>query len=197
MRTTILTTIAMLALSAIGAAQRFQWDERPEGYKSPSKAVSYSLAGTIVPAGIGLLAVKSGDDGYFAGAMIGTGLIMGPCAGYIYGGESGRGIKRALGRTMAGGAFFALGFLLNSSSDSGNEPDGEFSPVPEIPAGAPFFLIGSAFVVIHAVYDIAAVDNHVRKHNKKLGGEKQVRIVIVPACFPDSDAAGLSLNVAF
>jgi uncharacterized membrane protein YgdD (TMEM256/DUF423 family) len=197
MKTVIKAMLAGLILTGAAAAQQIEWNEKPEGYKSPSTAVSYSMAGTFVPAGIGLLAARSGGNSYFAGAMIGTGFILGPGAGYIYGGESGRGIKRALGRTVVGGTFFALGFLLNESSDSGNEPDAEFSPVPEIPAGVPFLLIGGAFVVIHAVYDITVVDNHVRKHNEKIMGETQGGIAITPMYFADSGAAGMSLSITF
>jgi len=129
---------------------------------SPSLAWGLSFTATVVPVAVALLSHSEA-----ANVVAGAGVLMGPAAGYFYGGCVGRGVQGILLRTAAVGA----GVGIIASWDPHSEV---------VDAGLVYALIGlAAFVSIDALYDIGMVSEHVRVRNevrRSLGLEPTLRM---------------------
>ena len=139
-----------------------------------------SLSGTVIPVGAALAEAVQPQ-------WVITGIFLGPSLGYFYGGEAGRGLKGIAVRgsvaaaSLLVGAELGLEFNIFGTGDADDE-------------GWPIVILGAAFVTGHAIYDIAKVKGAVRKHNHQL---QERSLSVVPTYFPDSDAAGLALQLTF
>jgi len=151
--------------------------------KSENAALALSALGTLIPIGLGLAATgaSEGPEGSpLPGIMILSGVLVGPSLGYFYGGLPWRGLASMglrLGGTVAVGAAIAI---------SWNDADNSSA---EMLAWS-----GAALLVGSMVYDIASVKRTVRKHNRSL---REKALIITPAYFAKSGAAGLQMQIKF
>ena len=129
------------------------------GVKSESKALLYSLAGTVVPVGAGIAMAGSNADGAddgAAAAVFCAGLIAGPSLGHFYAGRPKRALIGVGIRTVCVlGMAIAVG---NSLADF----SGDNSTSNDVLAGASLLLCAGS-----AIYDIADAPQSARKHNVK------------------------------
>lgn len=150
--------------------------------KSPSKALVWSLCGTILPniIGISMDAVSDKEDVEIAAAAVANaGTVLGPSVGYFYGGVHKRGWTGSAIR----GVFTGF-FLLAANEAEDSRGDGE-----ELVASAI-----ATFIIVHAIVDIAQVDGAVRKRNEKL---RQTGWMLTPKYFAKSKTPGLQLQITF
>ena len=183
MRRSALVALALALVTALGVpgVVRAQDNPTPDtvmaplndvpGLKSEGTASLLSLAGTLLPIGLGV-AMTASDDQSAAGALlISTGLYFGPAAGYWYGGASGRGWKGVgirFGTAFA--AVLAIGVICASRTCVfGDVDDGTIAAAVIVALGASVAIVGSA------IYDIANVDRHVRNYNQGLRADRQRR----------------------
>jgi hypothetical protein len=148
--------------------------------KSEGAALCWSLLGTVVP-----VVGTSVAGGEFVLAT--AGIFVGPSLGYFYGGETARGLKGIAIRGCVATASLLIGAELGLEFDifgTGDADDDGWAIVG----------LGAGFVMGHAIYDIAKVKSTVRKHNEKLRARS---LGIVPTYSPNSDAAGLALQMTF
>jgi hypothetical protein len=183
-KTWITAAAAFLIVCRIAGAQ-----ELARQYKSPAKARSFSALGTVAPIGIGVLSAVSGN-GAGSVILIGGGIILGPSAGYFYGGVGRRGWQGAAIRFCATGlATYSLEQSISASLRSDDDNAGDLWGL--------VFLGASVVLVADIIYDISAVNDHVRSRNEKLFGKGQSAISIYPEYFADSGASGIQLEITF
>ena len=153
------------------------------GLKSEGTATLLSLAGTILPIGLGVAMAASenqgsDDQGGAGGLLIITGLYFGPAAGYWYGGASGRGWQGVGIRFVM---TFVAGLAIASICSGDNcdifGDDSAFGAAAIVGLGASVAILGSA------IYDIAVVRKHVRNYNQRLLG---ARLSLAPIASPAS-----------
>ncbi|HEX9917424.1 MAG TPA: hypothetical protein VGB16_06765 [candidate division Zixibacteria bacterium] len=173
--------------------------------KSENVGLCYSLLGTFVPIGTGIL-IWILDEPYYVEhdrpdryggdwlekkdpsrvipvALIASGLIVGPSMGYFYAGESWRGFKGVAIRLGTGG-ITVLCMALCYDSDLDN--------YATLFGGIGF--ISSIVFLIDVIYDIAKVKSTVRKHNLAL---HKTALILAPRYFVDSKACGVGLQIKF
>ena len=175
---------AFLLLTAATQAQDRGYSNLTFQPKSEGAASAWSLLGTAIPVATGIAMAHNHELVTPGVLLVASGIIVGPSLGYFYGGCGNRGgtgiaIRLGLGTLTFGG------MVIGASSSSGWDGLG-------IAVGV--FLAGSGVITIHALYDIAKVESTVRKHNQKMQARS---LGIVPTYSPDSDAAGLALQMTF
>ena len=173
--------------------------EEHQGLPSPHRAVRLSTAATALPIAFGVLAIPAAHSaplvvgvGLVAGVY--GGIILGPTAGYAYGGVGGRGAEGAFLRLALVTVPPALAYALvgeggNSSTNFVPLRDRESAMVA---AG----VLGTLAAGVCAAYDVAAVGAHVDRRNRALiGNETTLRIE--PAAAPFTHAPAVALTVRF
>ncbi len=150
---------------------------RAQETKSEGTASLLSFTATLLPIGLGVAMVASDDQSGAGTLLIGTGLYLGPAAGYWYGGASRRGWKRVGIRFgITGAAILAIGGIC--SGDNCNMDDGAALGAAMIVA-----LGASVAIVSSAIYDIANVHRHVRNYNQGLP-RRRARLSLAPIASP-------------
>lgn len=169
---------------------------------SPGKALTWSLAWTLVPIVAGTVMwnirdphVHSSHDDHegfnpsLPLVLIASGVIIGPSAGYIYGDCAGRGHTGIAIRGILTAATIVTVKAVADSYESTGFMD--FSGLEEtITAGA----VGCGIIVIDAIYDLARVQHNVQAQNNR---KQATRIGLVPGFSPSSGTPTLSLQVKF
>jgi hypothetical protein len=154
------------------------------GIKSESRAVLFSLAGTIVPVGAGIAMAGSNaegaDDGAAAAIFCG-GLIVGPSLGHFYAGRPKRALIGVGIRTVC-----VLGMAIAVGNSLADFSGGNSSSNDAL-AGVSLLLCAGS-----AIYDIATVTHSVRIHN--VATEEGV-IGLAPSLV--GHAPGLRVDVRF
>ena len=152
---------------------------RAQETKSEGTASLLSLTGTLLPIGLGVAMAASDDQSGAGTLLIGTGLYLGPAAGYWYGGASGRGWKGVGIRFgITGAAILAIGGIC--SGDNCNifgDDGGALGAAMIVALGASVAIVGSA------IYDIANVHRHVRNYNQELR-RRRARLSLAPIASP-------------
>ncbi len=182
----------------------YQQEQTPFKLKSENVGLCFSLLGTFVPIGAGVLLwildvpyhVEYDRHAYFPYridrkvtsrvipiALIASGVIVGPSLGYFYAGEGWRGFKGMVIRLGTGG-ITVLCAALCLDSDLHN-----YAVLFE-----DICIISSIVAVTDVIYDIAKVKSAVRKHNSK---PQKTSLILAPKYFTDSNAYGVGLQVRF
>jgi hypothetical protein len=151
--------------------------------KSPSRALAYSLGGTVLLA-----------------PLFGAGLVAGPAAGHFYAGNSGQawaGIGIRSGAFLTAG--LGMGLIWGSTQPTGfkSDPDGEYDPTPPFgdrarTAGVVLFGAGIAALLGSATYDVATVRGATKEQNRS----RAVQAQVAPAVGPH-EQVGLSIRIQF
>lgn len=167
-------------------------EQTPLKLKSETKALRWSLLGTLVPittgVGTGILYSRPNDDPAPALVLIGSGLLIGPSLGYFYGGKSDRGMKGVLIRTgIEVVTMVGAGIAVSSGG-------GDFGDFGNVVAAFIVLAVGQGLVLAHGIYDIAKVKSEVRKYNQSL---QETTLMVAPKYFADSGAPGLQLRITF
>ena len=155
-------------------------------FPNPGTATWMSVGFTVLPVAIDALASSSGNG---SGGLTTLGLLVGPAAGFWYGGVSGKVWPGLLIRTgglllAAVGAVGCELAVYDHATTTGSTSCG---------SGANAFIIGGALVVVgSAIYDIATVGRKVRDHNAQ-----RARAMVVPLFTPSQRRVGLVVTVGF
>jgi hypothetical protein len=143
-------------------------------YQTPQTAAWTSFGAALVPTAAGMM---TGDRS----ALLFTGLVIGPAAGYWYGHVGAKAWPGLLIRT--GGFALAMAGAARCSGRS----------LASCSSGGSAALIGGAAVVASsAIYDIATVQGKVRAHNAAMS-----RAAIVPLFSPSERSVGVAVTVGF
>ena len=167
------------ALSAGTAAALAAQESEPYEAKSAETARRLSLLGTAAPIALGF-AVAGHARGKSFTLLVG-GIVLGPALGYVYAGETGRGIGgaglrlAALGIGAAGAIVICLTNDCNATSAGG-----------ALGAAAVSLLAGGVVTTVLAAVDIIRVADWVRARNQQLAA-----VSVQPTYFPESRTAGL------
>ena len=153
----------------------------PVERKSASRALLYSLGGTVVSAGVGVA---------FPPLLV-AGIIAGPSTGHFYaenGGQAWKGIGiRTGGLLVAGGSAVGIaapGFL--AAAAPGGQETSEPSPVL-----VAVLIAGAGLVVGSGIYDIGTAPSAARDYNERLRADVRV----APTVNPRRGGVGLSVQV--
>lgn len=153
--------------------------------KSPTRALLYSLGGTVGPTAAGLLA---GDS--FGGVVILLGVGLGPAAGHFYAGDSrqawiGTGLRAVgSGVFVVGAASEVAEACLLCSEPSSTENGSDVNAA----------MIGGALLAGgSALYDIVTAPGSAREYNEAHGLSARV----APAVGPRGAPVGLALHLSF
>ena len=162
--------------------------QEPEPYeeKSPYTARMRSILGTAVPlaAAYAIDKIGVGDPGgelAIGGLVLGA-VILGPVLGYVYAGESRRGMAHAGIRAAVVGGTAAVVVSICALGDC----DVLGSPGPELALAALWATAGGVYTAMLIVRDINQVGDRVRARNQRLGA-----VSLRPTYFPESRTAGL------
>ncbi len=148
--------------------------------KSKSKALTYSLVGTLAPIAMSMPLLSSGDG---AGLVLGSfGLLFGPGLGHLYAEDSNRFVSGMFIRGVAG--VFAIYSISNIDILSDDDDSG---PVLG-------FLLGSSALLASTFYDICTTGKSVEQYNQQHGF---TQIKIQPCYWAEHQALGLSIGVRF
>lgn len=147
--------------------------------KSKSKALSYSLVGTLAPVAVSIPLLK---DGGSAGIALGSfGLLLGPGLGHLYAENSGRFVS---GMFIRG----AVGVIAIYSMSEIDILDDDIT-------GLVFgFLLGGSVVAVSTIYDIATTGKSVDRYNKQ---HSFGSLSLQPRYWPNHQAVGFSLAYRF
>jgi hypothetical protein len=155
--------------------------------KSKSKALSYSLVGTLAPVVIGIPFLGHGKEigatNNVVGLTLGSlGLWCGPGMGHLYAANSGRLVSGMWIRGLAG-------VIAVSSLSSLDILDNDSNTGPVLG-----FLLGSTVVVVSTIYDIATTGKSVDRYNEQHGFGQ---LTLQPHYWPNHQAVGFSLAYRF
>lgn len=154
--------------------------------KSESTAKSLSLWSTVIPTVAGM--VVGGHDKHVAGgALLITGMIVGPSTGYFYGNCPGRGAQGILLRACTAGATVGLTAYFARDTDTGDFGDNIANAVLAIGVGG----MGVGVLIYEAIHDISHVKSEVRMHN---AGISSMSLSVAPKFFAQSKTLGLELR---
>jgi hypothetical protein len=170
-----------------------------DGRPIPERAGALSARNTLVPVGVGTAMCAIGasgsmtQGGYGAGAglfVLGmavatVGLVMGPSAGYAYGGIPDRGTAGTLLRL---GTLIAPAIVLAAQQRGSGSDEAWIAPAIGL-------LLGAGLVTLEAVYDVATVEGNVRRHNAALTRSTSWRLE--PCVTPTAHAPALALRASF
>lgn len=170
------TILSAAVVTAAWLAPVFAWGQegtpvRPAEAKSGTTATLWSVGATLVPLAIAIPLGNAADDGPAldaARALVVSGLVLGPAAGYWYGDRAARG---TLGAVLRAGVLVAT----IAAVDDDEEWD--------IAADVLGVLIGTGVTAASATWDIVFVHRHVRNRNRALGLEA----TLVPSLGPDGE----------
>ena len=166
---------------------------RQQSRKSPLGAVLWSLGSTLVPTAAGLLMLQGerpvADWG--GGAVLASGLIVGPAVGHFYAENDGQAWR---GIAVRGGAGIGFGLttVLAAASLDGNYlgADDEGSEMAGV--AAIVTLLASGLVLgVRTLYDITEADDAARAYNNKAG------LAVRPRVNPVQRRAGLAMQWTF
>jgi len=183
----ILTVIVMVVVVGFtSVANAGDPNLRP---KSPGKATSASLLGTLCPVVLGAIAASSTDDygnrtaaSYVGAVIFYAGTVVGPGLGHRYSGNSKR-FWTGLG--IRAGCWGSAIAITAAASTGGSDDEG---------VGFGAFLAATGLVTISCIYDIATADGSARKYNRKNDiGDMSV----VPTFDLDRGGAGVKLSWNF
>jgi hypothetical protein len=159
-------------------------DSAASARKSPGRALTYSLSGTVLLA-----------------PLFGTGLVAGPAAGHFYAGNARQawtGIAIRSGAYLTAG--LGMGLVWGSTQPTGfkDYPDGGYDPDPPLgdgarKAGIALTVAGMAALLGSASYDIATAWDAAKEHNRV----QEVQAQVAPAVGPRGEQVGLSLRFRF
>jgi hypothetical protein len=204
---TVIGIILLLTVNGLGQSREFEKKFGSYKPKSEKTASTLSALATVTPifAGLTIIALdhqrannKSTPNGnYYSNkykpdrtlpiALIASGVLAGPSAGYIYGGCPARGIGGIAFRT----GIAVVGALtvreIYKSSDIHWSDEGV---VPLVLTS----VVGAGSVAISAIYDLAKVKDCVRERNETKAGRT---LIIEPRYFAASNAAGIGLRLTF
>jgi hypothetical protein len=179
----VVIIIFAVAANGISYGQRVEEAENPistpdiksiPGYRSPQKAMWFSILGTTVPiAGGAILAAKKHEEP--GTALIVWGAIIGPAHGYFYGHESVEGLK---GIAMRTGLLAFSVAIFSINPDAFEEEDDSIIPIQ---------LLGPIGYLYYTYTDISNVQDKIEDHNEELPVSK---VSVGPAYFPKSKALG-------
>jgi len=147
--------------------------------KSPFLAFALSAVVTGVPVGIGISRWEGDNAASFW--LVTGGLILGPSAGYIYGGEWGRGL---------GGAGIRLGIAVCSFLVMGGAATGGWGALHDMIVVG---VIGSAAVVVAALYDVFAVGPYISEKNSV---RRVFGLSVSPAFCLETHSLGVQLTIS-
>jgi len=152
--------------------------------KSKSKALSYSLVGTLAPVAVSIPLLK---DGGSAGFALGSfGLLFGPGLGHLYAENSNRFVSGLIIRGLAGGvAIFSVSKF--GIDIWGNDSQDTFGPIM-------VFLVGGVTVVASSLHDISTTGESVDWYNKQ---HALSQIKLQPCYWANHQALGFSLGYRF
>ncbi len=140
----------------IGAAQPpdSAFGPRSFEYKSPRKAFGYSVGATLIP-----VAIAVAGNGRFGLAV--AGIVVGPSAGYFYGGCGKRGFAGVLFR----GGMLAASLPLARWAGQSSDDEGEWAGF-----GEAMTVVGVAavFICVDAAYDVFHVERAVTERNDRI-----------------------------
>ena len=177
-------------------------------YKSETKAMYLSLAGTILPVASGIIVSKTQHPRHVvirdsqgviiseydkdpnltvSNIMILSGITIGPSLGYFYGRCPGRGAA-GIGIRLGIGALTALG---TSAIIGGHEDPTTISDFVLVLA---IVGIGGSMVVGDAIADMVSVKHTVSEANQK---RLQSSISLAPGCVGQAKAPGMELTLRF
>jgi hypothetical protein len=186
---TAATTACLILTFGLSFGQSLENDQYAFQPKNPSKAGLYSLLATGIPVTVGVISAFNGTLGTPELFLISGGLIVGPSVGYIYAGMNDRGSKGIVYRSLFGAGAVLLGNQMGMEiALFGGEADDD---------GWPVAIFGTAFLIGHALVDLAKVNSRVEEYNFQRLCEKEISINVYPTYFADSNAAGLELNITF
>jgi hypothetical protein len=151
--------------------------------KSPGTGRLISAAGTIGLVGAGILMISPGHGAGTGSIMIASGIIVGPSFGYFYANETGRGLSGIAVRTGIVGGSIAVGLIVGSTQKNGWDGLGTAVLISSI---------GALAASVLALDDVVSVGNLIEENNKRLG---KATISLHPAYFPQTESAGLSLQI--
>lgn len=181
--------VATITIAQHTSAQGLKNEELSFQPKSASKASLYSFLATAVPVTVGTLSAFDKDLGTDELILISSGLIVGPSVGYIYAGMNEHGTKGIVYRSVFGAGAVLLGNSMGLEiAVFGGDADDE---------GWPLAIFGTAFLIGHAVIDLARVNSLVNKHNYEKYLYNETSVTLYPKYFADSGAGGLELNITF
>jgi hypothetical protein len=202
----ILLTVLMLAFYGNISAQDKSFFNSNYKPKSETKALIWSVSGTVVPvaAGLGILftdkdKIKRSYDPYVDRwytyrespdpslpiVLLCSGIIIGPSLGYFYGDETDYGWKGIAIRSTT-----SLGALIGAEMAS--QETGEVWNSCNVWSGV--FFICSGIILVNSITDIAKVPGSIRHHNQLI---RETSMSLTPKHFADSGTGGLELRVTF
>ncbi len=160
------------AVIPVGSTFTLAADTIQPPFKSPSRAFTYSLVGTLAPLPTLVLTLPA--------------IIVGPSLGYFYGGMPGRAWL-GIGLRTAGMGGMVLSFVICGwdcgPGDSGYD------------IAWATFLAGGGLTVVSAIVDIASVKGAVRRQNEKL--KEKSDLAVIPMYFPMTNTVGMGLSLRF
>jgi hypothetical protein len=185
----IITIAAAISIATfqLSSAQRLESEEYSFEPKSASKASTYSLLATAVPVTLGTLSAFNNELGTDQLILISGGLIVGPSVGYLYAGMDFHGCKGIVYRSVLGAGAVLLGDHMGMEI-LGKDRDDD---------GWPVAIFGGAFLITHAIVDLAKVNSRVSEYNFQKLCEKEISVNIYPRYFADSRATGFGLSFNF
>lgn len=165
----------------------------PHHLPDPGVAQRLSARRTTVPFALGMGAfavdvafIHSGLVAMGGYAIAAGGIVVGPYAGYGYGGIPGRGAA-GLGLRLALVVAAPVAVALTDNND--------WSDDDESAAIALGLLAGTGLAALSGVWDIATVPNNVERNNARLLQQAQVRVE--PAVTPFAHSPGIAVRVGF
>lgn len=178
----ILVTLLLASFSPTVAVSE------PYKEKSEKMAQDLSVSGTVIPVVVGVVvwaAYRTGGEPSrkIPIAFIYGGLILGPSWGYFYTESVPRGLLGIGMRTAIG--LYTISVIQNK------EEDNELR-IPNLQNS--FFLVGTSFMAVSAIYDIFEIRESVRKHNRKQWDKS---FMLTPRYFSESKAVGLGIEMKF
>ena len=183
---------AMVCDSGYGWARptKANHDDSQLAPKSKKTALTYSLAGTLIPVTAGAVIFFGWSDQFdnwddaesiIAASLGGFGLIFGPGFGHCYAGNPGRMATGALIR-MAPAGLVVAGTAFRSS----------YGVSPGVTAKG--VVLAVAVILPSAIYDIATVGKSVDRYNRE---HSLTRIELKPTYYAQERAIGLTLSIRF
>lgn len=169
---------------------------------SPSTAKWVSYGSTLIPIAAGLLINAAQQDGgtsqggdsesdhhIVSGILIGMGLLIGPSAGYVYGGCTRRGARGVLIRGIAGTAAGLTAYTIAESSE-----DDAFPDMSGLAGTLAMVGLGVGVMAWDAVHDLRSVESTVRAQNSK---RLATTVSLAPGILPTSGTPVLIVQVRF
>jgi hypothetical protein len=166
----------------------------PHHLPDPGVAQRLSAGRTALPFAVGTVAfaldvgvIRSGYIALGGYAVAAAGIVIGPCAGYTYGGIPGRGAV-GMGVRLALVVAAPVAVALYDGQDDWSDED-------ESAAIALGLLAGTGLAALSGVWDITTVPNNVERNNSRL--LQQARVRVEPAVTPFAHAPGIAIRVGF